>query len=113
MLEGTEADLHFVADLIWKDSNGNGKVDTTDAGLLARVPVTEFKTRSATTTIPYTAAEGARFNVQMLTTDGSNGVHNPPYMRALLIATYNAVKSTYALPVAPALQARVDAIRAR
>lgn len=113
MFQGTEADLQFLADLIWKDVNGDGKINAGDAGLLVSVPATEFKTRSSTTTTPYTAAEGARFNVQMLGTDGSKGVHNPPYMRALLIATINAVKTTYALPVAPAIQARVDAIQAR
>ena len=49
----------------------------------------------------------------MLGTDGSSGVHNPPYMRALLIATINAVKTTCALPVAPAVRTRLDAIQAR
>jgi hypothetical protein len=113
MFEGTEADLRFLADVLWHDTNANGKIDAGDTGLLMSVPSTEFKTRSATTTTPYTAAEGARFNVQMLGTDGSRGVHNPPYLRALFIATINAVKTTYALPVAPALQARMDAIQAR
>ncbi|MFI5052584.1 MAG: hypothetical protein ACHQBP_06620, partial [Acidimicrobiales bacterium] len=108
-----QADLQFVANLIWTDVNGNGKVDTTDSGLLAHVPQSEFKTRSATTTTPYTAAEGGRFNVQMLTTDGSRGAHNPAYLRALLVATYNAIKTTYALKDSPAVQAQVDAIRAR
>ena len=113
LLASTQSDLQFIADLIWKDTNGNGKVDTTDAGLLAKVPQTEFKTRSATTTIPYTVAEGGRFNVQLLGTDGSRGAHNPAYLRALLVATYNAVKAQYHLTVVPAVQARVDAIQAR
>lgn len=113
MFESTEADLQFLADVIWKDVNGNDKVDAGDTGLLMSVPSTEFKTRTSATTTPYTVAEGAQFNKRMLATDGSNGVHNPPYMRALLIASINAAKSTYALPVAPALQARLDAIQAR
>ncbi len=96
--------MQYLAAILWVDTNKNGNVDTTDGGLLAKVPRTEFKTRSATVnnTLPYTTAEGARFNVQLVSTDGSSGVHNAPYLRALLIATINAVKTQYALTVPPA-----------
>jgi predicted CXXCH cytochrome family protein len=104
-----DADLLYFSNALWTDVNGNGKIDAGDTGLLTKVPSTEFKTRSATVnnTLPYTPAEGAKFNVSLLSTDRSHGVHNPPYMRALLIATINAVKTQYALPVPPALAARM------
>ncbi len=97
-----ESEMDYLASILWVDSNNNGNVDTTDGGLLAKVPPTEFKKRSSTTTTPYTTAEGARFNVQLISTDKSEGVHNAPYLRALLIATINAVKTQYALAVPPA-----------
>jgi predicted CXXCH cytochrome family protein len=103
------SEMAYLAGVLWTDVNGNGKIDTGDTGLLTLVPSTEFKTRNATTnnTLPYTVAEGARFNVQLVTSDRSHGVHNPPYLRALLIATIQAMKSQYALPVPPAVEARI------
>ena len=84
-------------------------------GLLPKVATTEFKTRNATTnnTLPYTAAEGGRFNVQLITSDRSHGVHNAPYLRALLVATIQALKAQYALAVPPAQAARVAAVASR
>ena len=106
--ESLSSELTFLAGILWTDVNGNGKIDTSDTGLLPKVPATEFKTRSATVNnpLPYTAAEGGRFNVQLITSDRSHGVHNAPYLRALLLATINAVKTQYALTVPP-----VEAVR--
>jgi predicted CXXCH cytochrome family protein len=103
------SEVQYLAGVLWTDVNGNGKIDAGDTGLLMQVPATEFKTRSATVnnTLPYTAAEGGRFNVQLLTADRSHGVHNAPYMRALLIATIQAVKAQYSLSVSAAVQARI------
>lgn len=104
-----DADLMYFANVLWTDTDGNDAINTGDKGLLTLVPSTEFKTRSATVnnTLPYTVAEGARFNVRLLKVDKSHGVHNPPYLRSLLIASINAVRTQYALPVPPALAARL------
>jgi len=95
--ESLKSEMQYLGSVLWVDKNGNGKVDTTDGGLLARVPPAEFKN---TTTI--TVAMGALFNAQLITSDKSNGVHNPPYLRALLIATINAVTAQYGLQAPPA-----------
>ena len=102
--ESLSNELQYFAGILWTDVNGNGKIDAGDTGLLTKVASTEFKTRNATTnnTLPYTVAEGGRFNVQLVTADRSHGVHNAPYLRALLVATINAVKTQYALTVPPA-----------
>ncbi len=101
-------ELAFLQSILWVDTNGNGKVDTTDGGLLARVPPAEL-----TTTTSVTVARGALFNFQLVTTDASHGVHNPPYLRALLTATIQAVQQQYGLQLAPADAARVAAEAAR
>jgi predicted CXXCH cytochrome family protein len=102
--ESLKSEMQYLGSILWVDVNGNGKIDTGDTGLLTKVPATEFKTRSATVnnTLPFTVAEGARFNQQLITADRSNGVHNAPYFRALLVATINAVKSQYGLQAPPA-----------
>ncbi len=89
-------ELAYLSGTLWTDVNGDGKLDAGDTGLLTRVPATEFKRDSI-----ITVAEGALFNVQLVATDGSHGVHNPPYLRALLTATIQAVQQRYGL-AAPA-----------
>jgi len=95
-------ELTYFTGVLWTDVNGNGKIDAGDTGLLTKVPSTEFK-RDAIITV----AEGALFNVQLVSTDRSHGVHNPPYLRALLIATIQAVKQQYSLSVSAEVQARI------
>ncbi len=61
----------------------------------------------STTDAVITPAEGARFNAQLALipghADGSFGVHNPGYMRALMQKTIAAVRTAYpTLPAAPA-----------
>jgi hypothetical protein len=108
--ESLSSELQYFAKVLWTDVNANAKIDAGDTGLLTLVASTEFKTRSATVnnTLPYTVAEGGRFNVQLITSDRSHGVHNAPYLRALLIATINAVKTQYALTVPPAQAAWLE-----
>ncbi len=109
LLESLNADLHYFADAIWVDVNGDGKVDSGDTGLLMQVPATEFQTRSASTAnLPLTVAEGAAFNVSLLSADRSRGAHNPAFMRALLIATIQAVQSQYNLAPPAAVQMRMQ-----
>jgi hypothetical protein len=100
--ESLSSEMQYLAGVLWTDVNANGKIDTGDTGLLTQVPSTEFK-RDAVITV----AEGALFNVQLISSDRSHGVHNPPYLRALLIATIQAVKAQYQLAVPPAVEARI------
>ncbi len=100
--ESLNQELTYFTGVLWTDVNGNGKIDAGDTGLLTRVPATEFKRDSI-----ITVAEGALFNVQLVSSDRSHGVHNPPYLRALLVATIQAVQQQYALAAPPAMQARV------
>jgi predicted CXXCH cytochrome family protein len=106
--ESLDSEMQYFANVLWDDVNGNGKIDAGDTGLLTQVPSTEF-TRDSIITV----AEGAFFNVQLLNTDRSHGVHNPPYLKALLIATIQAVQQQYALAVSPAVRARMGQEAAR
>jgi predicted CXXCH cytochrome family protein len=100
--ESLSDEMDYLAGVLWKDVNGNGKIDAGDTGLLTKVASTEFARDPI-----ITVAEGALFNVQLVGTDRSHGVHNPPYLKALLIATINAVQQQYALAAPPAVQARI------
>lgn len=101
-LEGLDQELGYLTGTLWTDVNGDGKIDAGDTGLLTQVPATEFKRDSV-----ITVAEGALFNVQLVGVDGSHGVHNPPYLRALLSATIQAVQQRYGLSVPPVEAARI------
>ena len=107
-LQSLEDELTFLTGLLWTDTNGNGKIDSGDTGLLTQVASTEFKRDSI-----ITVAEGALFNVQLVGVDGSHGVHNPPYLKALLTATIQAVQQRYGLAVPPATADRLAGERAR
>jgi len=106
--ESLSSEMQYLGGVLWTDVNGNGKIDAGDTGLLTKVASTEFK-RDAVITV----AEGALFNVQLITADRSHGVHNAPYLRALLLATINAVKTQYALAVPPVEAARLEQIAQR
>ncbi len=102
------SEMAFLQSILWVDKNGNGKVDTTDGGLLARVPPAELST-----TTSVTVARGALFNYQLVNTDASHGAHNPPYLRALLTATIQAVQQQYGLSAPPAEQAKIAQLAAQ
>ena len=84
---------------IWDDRNGNDAVDAApiDGGYLSdltNVPLTEYSPSDGRTS----PAEGARFNVRMLRSngaDGSHGVHNPFLAEALLRATIEELQNSY------------------
>ncbi|MCG6955785.1 MAG: hypothetical protein LJF04_07330 [Gemmatimonadetes bacterium] len=65
-----------------------GEIDA----LLAQVPSTEF----STTDDRYTVAEGSQFNRDLAAMDGEP-IHNPFLVEALLIASIDALKTTYHL----------------
>ena len=106
-LQALDQELAFLTGTLWTDVNADGKIDAGDTGLLTQVPATEFKRDSV-----ITVAEGALFNVQLVSVDGSHGVHNPPYLKALLTATIQAVQQRYGLSVPPARAARIARVAA-
>ena len=106
-LEALEQEMAFLTGTLWTDVNGDAKIDSGDTGLLTLVPATEFKRDSV-----ITVAEGALFNVQLVGVDGSHGVHNPAYLKALLTATIEAVQQRYGLAAAPAQRSRLARLAA-
>lgn len=118
------ARVSYYVRTLWIDVDGDKAVDAfpTDSGLLAQV-------KAMNTTYVYpndstiTVGDGAQFNAALLGVgladhpDGSHGTHNPYHAEALLIATVNAVRSTYGLPAPPAetrlFTARMAAIGTR
>ena len=108
LFESTSSEMTYLTSVLWVDTNGNGKVDSTDGGLLARVPASQFATSST-----ITVAQGALFNVQLINVDMSHGVHNPPYEKALIIATIQAVQQQYGLAAPVAAQAKIAQEAAR
>lgn len=99
---------------IWVDVDGDGVVDAfpADSGMLA---VVKLNTPAEFTVNPtITVAEGALFNARLMQMPG-NGVHNPFYGEALMVASINELRSRYGLPVPPAmaqqLVARAAALR--
>jgi predicted CXXCH cytochrome family protein len=100
--------LQLYLDVLWKDKNGNGRLDPlpTDSGLLAQVRLTTPADFSATGTgaTMITVGEGAWFNAEMVgRSDASMGVHNPFYAEALLLSSTAALRAKYTyLPSPPA-----------
>jgi predicted CXXCH cytochrome family protein len=75
--------------------------------LLALVPTTEF----SNTDTRFTVAEGAKFNAQLGEIE-SSAVHNPFLTEALLLASIEAVETTYNLPSASASAATAQELQA-
>jgi len=109
-----QAEIRGYGAVLWVDKNANSSLDAapTDSGwvplLLQRDSALvgaakQFSTSDAV----ITPAEGGRFNVQLAIVpghgDGSFGVHNPGYMRALMQKTIRDMRTAYpTLPAAPA-----------
>jgi len=95
-----EGRLQSYANVLWRDKNGNGRLDPlpTDSGLLAQVRATtpgDFSTTGTGATI-VTVGEGTWFNTDMVINgDGSHGVHNPFYAEALLLSSTAALRAQY------------------
>jgi predicted CXXCH cytochrome family protein len=114
-------ELHGLLDQLWFDTDGNGVIDVTDAGLLPQVvgqgDATQFNMSDAVVTV----AEGAMWNAMLAYTserdfwaDGrvlgrsfrahkssGEGVHNPPLLEELLTSSIEAVMDEYGLVPAP------------
>lgn len=114
--------------VLWQDNPSAGTVgslDTLDSGWLPKI-LKHDATRAAGTKrfgttgadAVETVAKGARFNATLAYSyqghaDGSRGIHNPGYMRALMANTISIVRSTYATTdtlagVSPQMQAQID-----
>jgi hypothetical protein len=105
-----QSEIKAYADVLWIDGDGDATIDSLpiDQGWLPKL-LQHDRTRAVgskrlgTTggdTVE-TVAKGARFNVLTLANptrhgDGSFGVHNPAYIRAVMAKTVNLVRSTYA-----------------
>jgi predicted CXXCH cytochrome family protein len=120
----TGARVDYYVRTLWIDVDRDKVLDAfpADSGLLPKVKAmnpTYVNPNDSTVTV----GDGAEFNTRMLGTgladhpDGSHGTHNPFHAEALLIATINAVRSTYGLPAPPAetrlFAARLAAIGSR
>lgn len=107
-----DAEVGLLVSQLWVDANGNKVLDPapTDGGYLATIRATypgnvpEAFCCSPAADNFLSPAEGALFNVMMLGADlydhndGSHGVHNPAFYKALLAATVLSVQQTYGLP---------------
>jgi len=106
---GLEEDLLPLVRTLWIDGNGNGRLDAfpTDSGMVAVIRQTQ-PTQFSTSDTLVTTAEGSFFNAHLVgTSDGSMGVHNPFLEERLLTASIAEMRRVYALPVPPAIAARV------
>lgn len=108
LYESLGQEMDYLTGTLWTDVNGDGTIDAGDTGLLTQVDSTEFAQDSI-----ITVAEGALWNIQLVQKDKSHGVHNPPFEKALIIATIQAVQQQYSLAVSPAVQALMDQEAAR
>jgi len=100
LLNQIKSDIAVLANQIWIDKNGNGKIDAypTDSGYLALVQ-RDHPTELTNATV-VTPAEGAVFNWDLFSGgyangDKSYGVHNPFLARALLAANITELQATY------------------
>jgi predicted CXXCH cytochrome family protein len=132
-------EVDSLLDVLWEDTNDNAIIDATDGGLFAALVAGGDANELNRSDTLFTAAEGALFNAQVAAThtrevflDGEviigsdtvafsahrtsgNGVHNPPYIEALLKASISYLVDYYGLP-APAnidltLPPRAEAMR--
>jgi predicted CXXCH cytochrome family protein len=121
--ESFMAELDVYLDEVWVDSNDDGWLDGSDAGLLAEI-VDQFGPRELDVSDTlFTFAEGLLWNTQLAATEDAerffefnllvtpqdtveisghaasgNGVHNPPFLDALLKASLSAGYDYYGLP---------------
>jgi hypothetical protein len=125
-MDRLQTEIHGYINVLWVDKNGNNAVDAfpTDSGWLPKI-LQHDATRAAGTKrfgttgadAGFTVAKGARYNVLTLGSpnrhgDGSFGVHNPAFIRAVLAGAVASVRSTYATTdtlqgVPPAVEANM------
>lgn len=125
-MERLQTEIKGYINVLWVDGNGNNYVDPypTDSGWLPKLMLHDATravgTRRLATTgadTVFTVAKGARYNALTFGSanrhgDGSFGVHNPGFVRALLQQTILQMRNAYAVTdtlqgVPPAVQAQL------
>jgi len=109
-MDRTQAEIRALVALLWVDTDNDQTIDSLpiDQGWIpkllqhdrTRVAGQKRLATSGADTVE-TVAKGARFNAMtfghpLAHGDGSWGVHNPGYIRAVMANTVNLVRSTYA-----------------
>ncbi len=115
------ARMNQLLDQIWFDSDDDHVIDPTDAGLLPKVVQQGDSTAIKVDDLKFTVAEGVLWNAQLAFTDdrpwfgdgeafgvhfsahqaSANGVHNPFFLEALLLASIQALIDHYGVTPAP------------
>jgi predicted CXXCH cytochrome family protein len=123
LFNSLKGEVDFLVNVLWQDLNGNHTLDPspTDGGYLAIIRANypgnntaAFCCTGAPSDNRLSVAEGALFNAQMLGAglydhrDGSHGVHNSAFYKAILAATIASLQATYTLP--PASNAVAEAM---
>ncbi|NIM51429.1 MAG: hypothetical protein GTO22_19630, partial [Gemmatimonadales bacterium] len=118
-----KAELTGYLKKVWNDANGNDILDTGDTGLLVSIVAQEGGRVLDASDELFTVAEGILWNAQLARTDDApwfgdfhievttgnfleigghpasgNGVHNPKFLRALMIASINHGAAHYGVP---------------
>lgn len=121
--ENFKAELTGYLEDIWDDANDNDTLDTGDTGLLVSIVAQEGPSILDVGDEMFTVAEGILWNAQLGQTDDTpwfgefhirlsptnvleisghpaagNGVHNPKFLRALMIASINEGAAHYGVP---------------
>jgi len=118
--------------VLWVDANGNNAVDAfpTDSGWLPKLLLHDATRAAGTKRLgtsgadaAWTVAKGARYNALTFGSpnghgDGSFGIHNPPFYRAILQGAIAQMRTAYAtsdtlLGVPPAMATVIDRAAAR
>jgi predicted CXXCH cytochrome family protein len=118
-----KAELTGYLEMVWNDANANDTLDTGDTGLLVSIVAQEGGSILDVSDVLFTTAEGVLWNAQLAATDDApwfadfyirvnpanvvhisshptsgNGVHNPKFLRALMIASINEGAAHYGVP---------------
>jgi predicted CXXCH cytochrome family protein len=115
-----KAELTGYLEMVWDDANANDTLDAGDTGLLVSIVAQEGGSILDVSDVLFTTAEGVLWNAQLAATDDApwfadfyirvnpatvvhisshptsgNGVHNPKFLRALMIASINEGAAHY------------------
>lgn len=126
-LEGTQSTIKAYTYLLWTDLDHDDAIDAfpVDSGWLPRIMAHDAARPAGTKRLAtsgadtvFTVAKGARFNVLTFGhpighADGSWGVHNPGYIRAVMAESVRQMRAAYAVTdtlvgVPPAVQAMLN-----
>jgi predicted CXXCH cytochrome family protein len=135
IFESFQGELDLLLRQIWVDSDANGILDATDTGILAQIVASVGGKELDRTDTLFTFAEGLLYNAQVAAThtedqvlDGrvvvapgdtasfsghfasGNGVHNPPFLEALLKASIQGAADFYGIVLPAELDLTLPAL---